>query len=51
MLEALKLMVDEIKHNRGVNFEQISNKDASFYLEAVIEILEKIRKEQNNGSK
>ena len=46
MIEALKIMIDEIKENRNVNFVQITNKDACFYLEAVVEILEKIRKEQ-----
>ena len=45
MLEALKIMLDEIKYNRDINFVQITNKDACFYIEAVIEILEKIRKE------
>ena len=48
MLRVLKIMLDEIKYNRDINFSQITNKEAAFYLEAVIEILEKIRKEQNN---
>lgn len=48
MLDALKIILDEIKYNREVNFAQITNKDACFYIEAVIEILEKIRKEQKD---
>ena len=45
MLEFLKIMLDEIKYNRDINFAQITNKEACFYLEAVIEILEKIKNE------
>jgi hypothetical protein len=48
MLDALKIILDEIKYNREVNFAQITNKYACFYIEAVIEILEKIRKEQKD---
>lgn len=46
MLNALKIILDEIKYNRNIHFVQITNKEASFCIEAVIEILEKIRKEQ-----
>jgi hypothetical protein len=45
MLKVLKIMLDEIKYNRDINFAQITNKEACFYLEAVIEILEKIKNE------
>lgn len=44
MLEILKLILDEVKYNREINFATITNKDAVFSLETAIEVLEKIKK-------